>query len=319
MIKEDLITRGFFMFQSYPILLQRALSLSLMGSMLLSFNACQNSSIGQLRFQVAIADNASFAIQAIPSQTDSLRVEVTGEGLSAPMTHDLSINKGQTTYSHQFNLPVGKKEIKVTAYQGKTVLAQGKGSASVSANQSTPLTLVLKPVEAEIKGTLLTVQGIMPVDIPLNIKITGDGLSAPLNSKITLPAGVNSSIEITDTKLPPGKKNLELRFTTPNSDLGDKLPTISQSFTVSDSENTEIILNLEALLQKYRAQLKDIPEFLALLRQYAPQLLPLLGTLSETNPAPTASPAPAASPVSGNNGQIRIGELIRSSPAPRKK
>lgn len=306
------------MFQSYANFLQRAFSLSLISGMLLSLNACQNSTVGQLRFQVAIANNASFAIQAIPSQTDSLRIEITGEGLTAPMIHTLSISKGQTTYSHQFSLPVGEKEVKVTAREGDKILAEGNGSANVSANQSTPLKLVLKPIETEVKGPLLTVEGIIPVEIPLNIKITGVGISEPLTPKATLPAGVNSSVQIAETKLPLGEKTLELRFTTPNSNLGDQLPTIVQTFTVSDTKNTQIVLNLEALLLRYREQIKGIPAFLNLLRQYAPQLLPLLGPLPETSPTPAtpASTRPSPTANAGGGSQIQIGELISASPTP---
>lgn len=301
------------MFQSYSVFLKRALSLSLMGSTLLSFNACQNNSVGQLRFQLAIAQSAPFSIQAIPSDTDSLRIVITGEGLSTPITQTLAIKKGETTYTHQLSVPIGQKEVQVTAYQGEQTLAQGSGSTHIIANQSTPLKLVLRPVDAQIKSTRLTVQGIVPIAVPLNIKISGEGLDSPLSTQLTLPAGVNSSVEVTDLRLPLGTKQLELRITTPNSDIGEKLPTITKTFTVDKPEGTEITLDLEALLLRYRQEIKDIPAFVSLLRQYAPQLLLLLNEEAET---PTPKPSETPAPTAGSGSQIQIGELIKPTPTP---
>ena len=311
------------MFQSYPIFLKRALSLSLMSSIVLSINACQNSSVGQLRFQIAVAQSTPFAIQAIPSQTDSLRITVSGEGLSSPIAQTLTLKKGETTYTHQLNLPIGKKEVQVTAYQGEQMLAQGNGSIRIIANQSTPLRLVLRPIDAQVKGTRLTVQGIVPIAVPLSLKISGEGLTTPFSTQIILPAGVNSSIEMTDLKLPLGKKQLELRFNTPNSNISEKLPTITQTFIVSDVEGTDIVLNLETLLLRYRQEIENNPALLALLRQYAPQLLPVLGMLNIGTEAPLPTPVPSATPSvtqtpnpSSSGSQIQIGEQIIASPQP---
>lgn len=312
------------MLQSYPIFLRRAFSLSLVGSILLSFNACQNNAVGQLRFQIAIANSAPFAIQAIPAQTESLRIMISGKGLNNPITQTIMLEKGITTYTREFSLPVGKKEVQVIAYQGEKALAKGSGSPTINANQNTPLSINLTPVAAidptgegtpPLKGARLTLQGIIPIAIPLDIKISGEGLNAPLTTKATLPPGFNSSVAMTDTKLPVGDKQIELRLSLPNSDIDEKLPTIVQNFTVSATEETDIVLNLETLLVRYRKEIKDVPEFLASLQKYAPQLLLLLNISAET-PTPSPLSPPPATTAPGNSSQIQIGELITATPKP---
>ena len=149
----------------------------------------------------------------------------------------------------------------------------------------------------------------------MNLRISGEGLETPIQEELALPAGFNPSISLDTTALPPGEKTVEIRIQTTNG-LGDKLPTIVENFTVNETNGAALELNIEALIQRYRAELAQIPELLELLRQQAPYLLRLIQENPEASPTPTPSEAPT--PSSGS-GQIRWGPIVptpTSSPSP---
>ena len=298
---------------------QRILHLSLLASFALV--ACQAPTVGNLNIKVQLpaqsTTQALFQLQAIPENTDTLTLEITGSGLSEPYTESLSAGSETTQYTRQIELPIGPKIVRVTAFQDQETLASGESDIVIKAGQSERLTLTLEPVERDILEDELRigVTGLIPVLIPMNLRISGEGLETPIQEELALPAGFNPSISLDTTALPPGEKTVEIRIQTTNG-LGDKLPTIVENFTVNETNGAALELNIEALIQRYRAELAQIPELLELLRQQAPYLLRLIQENPEANPTPTPSEAPT--PSSGS-GQIRWGPIVptpTSSPSP---
>lgn len=298
---------------------QRILHLSLLASFALV--ACQAPTVGNLNIKVQLpaqsTTQALFQLQAIPENTDTLTLEITGSGLSEPYTESLSAGSETTQYTRQIELPIGPKIVRVTAFQDQETLASGESDIVIKAGQSERLTLTLEPVERDILEDELRigVTGLIPVLIPMNLRISGEGLETPIQEELALPAGFNPSISLDTTALPPGEKTVEIRIQTTNG-LGDKLPTIVENFTVNETNGAALELNIEALIQRYRAELAQIPELLELLRQQAPYLLRLIQENPEASPTPAPSEAPT--PSSGS-GQIRWGPIVptpTSSPSP---
>lgn len=298
---------------------QRILHLSLLASFALV--ACQTPTVGNLNIKVQLpaqsTTQALFQLQAIPENTDTLTLEITGSGLSEPYTESLSAGSETTQYTRQIELPIGPKIVRVTAFQDQEPLASGESDIVIKAGQSERLTLTLEPVERDILEDELRigVTGLIPVLIPMNLRISGEGLETPIQEELALPAGFNPSISLDTTALPPGEKTVEIRIQTTNG-LGDKLPTIVENFTVNETNGAALELNIEALIQRYRAELAQIPELLELLRQQAPYLLRLI----QENPEASPTPAPSETPIpSSGSGQIRWGPIVptpTSSPSP---
>lgn len=289
------------MFQKFAFTL---FSISCVG--LLSLSACQTAPQGSLQFQVMLPAQAThFQIQAIPENTNRLRIEISGTGLTSPSITTLTASANETRYQQSIALPVGEKTIRVQALENDTVLATGRGTVTIAANQQTRLNLTLTPLETEPQDALqITLAGIVPAAVPLSLHISGEGLTQPLERTLTLPAGISPTALLAEA-LPPGEKRLEIRVDLANG-LGEKLPTIVENFTVNETGGAALELSLETLVMRYRHELAHIPEIMDLLRRYAPHLLLLL---NQPEPAPSATASPSSNTGSG---QIRLGEVIPS-------
>lgn len=280
--------------------------LSLVGA--LSLSACQLSPTGSLQFQVQLPaqQQTAFQLQAIPQNTNRLRIEISGQGLNTPYTETLTADSGDNRFTRNIVLPVGEKTIEVQAFEDDTLLAKGAATATIQTGQKEQLTLTLTPVDTAPANALeITLTGIIPADIPMTLRISGAGLAQALERSVTMPAGINSTA-VLEEALPPGEKRLEMRIQTPDG-LGERLPTIVENVTVNAEGGAAVNLSLEALVERYRAELSQIPEALDLLRRYAPHLLLLIESSAEPSPSPTATPVP-----NSGSGQIRFGEVIPS-------
>lgn len=282
------------------------LSMSVIGT--LGLSACHPDNSGSLQFQVQLPaqQSALFQLQAIPQNTNRLHLEISGQGLTNPYTETFTAKSGENRFTRNIILPVGEKTIQVQAFQDETLLAKGEATTTIQTGKKEQLTLTLSPVDTAPENALkITLAGIIPTDIPMTLRISGTGLAQALERKLTLPAGVNPTA-VLEEALPPGEKRLEIRIQTADG-LGEKLPTIIENFTVSDERGAALQLSLEALIQRYRAELSQIPELLDLLRRHAPHLLLMIETSTEPSPSPTASPV-----SNSGDGQIRFGEVIPS-------
>ncbi|PIQ23775.1 hypothetical protein COW36_20565 [bacterium (Candidatus Blackallbacteria) CG17_big_fil_post_rev_8_21_14_2_50_48_46] len=286
--------------------LKTALSLLLISSMA----ACQipvNGPIatGQMVFKFQLPEQAqhNFAIQAIPPETLSFEIQISGAGLSEAKIVKVAFTAKESQVSHTVtDLPTGAKTVKILAYDQNKTLATATQDVEITASQTTQAIFELK---SNLHDLDLKLPQNPPIEIQTEMKISGDGYlsSATLKGKF-LPG--NNTLNFKD--IPAGNQKLSLTFslqltgrTLTSSPLERDLKGNSgETSTLSLSLNQIANAFIPSLLAINPAELKslinEIPEeLMAVLRANA-ALAALLNTQPSASPTPQSSATPSAQP-----------------------
>jgi hypothetical protein len=133
-------------------------------ALMAALTACQpiHGGEGQIGMRVQFPGEG-FQVKMIPEATTSIRVTVSGEGLSSPKTATLT----RTQPSIVLTVPAGTKTIDAVAAdsQGK-ILALGKGQATVIALGKVTATVVLSPAPDASPTPSPSPSSSTPADVP---------------------------------------------------------------------------------------------------------------------------------------------------------
>lgn len=286
---------------------------TLLGLLLLShLNSCTQLPVhtpntGSIRFQLAFPAGLNqaqtdFALKAIPAATRSFEIQISGAGLSTPKTVKLTANAGESQKTHTIGeLPVGPKQVRVTAFDENKALASASQEVTIAASQTTR-------AEFDLRSALFALEvrlpQAVPMAIPVQAKVSGENiLGAGLNLTGNFAAGSNS---LTLADLPEGKKQLGLsvQFNFNGQSLTSETITKEVTGKAGETARVELSLNeianalVPALLKQNPTNLPNLlnqipAELVAFLRNNA-----LLAALLNARPsaAPTAVPTPQPTP-----------------------
>lgn len=318
----------------------------------LHLSACQSfpasPNTGAIRFQFALpasaASSLDFRLQAVPAGTSGFEIEVSGAGLSAPLKQTLALQAGQSQSKTISALPVGPKQVTVKAMLDQEVLASATTQVTIIAGEVARADLELQALKAAVTAELETV---LPLDLQLKMKLSGDGLTPPQEKTITIPANQTS---VALGALPLGSKQAQIEMSVQGNGQSASAPAIDSSFSVTAtggkvsipanqvlsafSDKLEGLLGqanplvLLAWIQKLQSNPARLRELFFLLPPAVRQRLrdnPLVsGSLPAesdagsvaSSPAPAASdePAPAAE-TSQTFGLLADSRLALSAPA----
>lgn len=266
-------------------------------------NPGNTANTGKISFRLAFPNaQTGFALKAIPAGSRSYEIHISGTGLTEAKIVKISATPGETQKNHTVGeLPIGPKQVRVTAFDENKALATASKEVTILASQTTreefDLRSALFALEVKLPRTV-------PLDIPVQAKVTGENV---LNSGLTLSsrfAAGSSSLTLSD--LPEGKKQLALsvQFRINNQTLTSEAINKEVTGKAGESAQIEISLNeiANALVPTLLKQnLADLPN---LLNQIPPELVEilrsnvLLAALLNTRPSPvpTSQPTPQPSP-----------------------
>ncbi|MBT9547574.1 MAG: hypothetical protein IV090_19420 [Candidatus Sericytochromatia bacterium] len=284
---------------------QTLLGLLLLGNMI----SCTQSpthpeNTGKISFRLAFPNaQTGFALKAIPAGSRSYEIHISGTGLTEAKIVKISATPGETQKNHTVGeLPVGPKQVRVTAFDENKALATASKEVTIVASQTTreefDLRSALFALEVKLPRTV-------PLDIPVQAKVTGENI---LNSGLALSsrfAAGSSSLTLSD--LPEGKKQLVLsvQFKLNNQTLTSE--AINKEVTGKAGETAQIEISLNEIANALiptllKQNLADLPN---LLNQIPPELVELLRSNAllaaflnnRPSPVPTAQPTPQPSPT----------------------
>jgi hypothetical protein len=282
---------------------QTLLGLLLLGNMISCTQSPTNpENTGKISFRLAFPNaQTGFALKAIPAGSRSYEIQISGTGLTEAKIVKISATPGETQKNHTVGeLPVGPKQVRVTAFDDNKALATASKEVTIVASQTTreefDLRSALFALEVKLPRTV-------PLDIPVQAKVTGENI---LNSGLTLSsrfAAGSSSLTLSD--LPEGKKQLALsvQFRINNQTLTSE--AINKEVTGKAGETAQIEISLNEIASALiptllKQNLADLPN---LLNQIPPELVEilrsnaLLAAFLNTRPSPVPTAQPTAQPT----------------------
>jgi hypothetical protein len=266
-------------------------------------NPGNTANTGKISFRLAFPNaQTGFALKAIPAGSRSYEIHISGTGLTEAKIVKISATPGETEKNHTVGeLPIGPKQVRVTAFDENKALATASKEVTILASQTTreefDLRSALFALEVKLPRTV-------PLDIPVQAKVTGENI---LNSGLTLNsrfAAGSSSLTFSD--LPEGKKQLALsvQFKINNQTLTSE--AINKEITGKAGESAQIEISLNEIANALiptllKQNLADLPN---LLNQIPPELVEILRSNAllaallnnRPSPVPTAQPTPQPSP-----------------------
>ncbi|MBF2053217.1 MAG: hypothetical protein IGS03_07090 [Candidatus Sericytochromatia bacterium] len=316
----------------------------------LLLGACQSPATGGLRFQFAApavrSQALDFALQAIPEETERFEIQVTGAGLASPLRAEISLGDSETSVTYTLDaIPTGPKQVRVRALVGSQVLAEASASVLIEGGQTAQAVLELQPVSSA--PARLRLSEALPLEIRADLRIQGEGLSMPLNTQITLPAGQQTADL---PALPPGSKQIQLVFSTRIEGETVRSVPREENLVVAEDGSAELTIAADELMLTFSQTLDRLldtltpAQLLALLAQFRearlrtlfaalppavqarilanPRLAALVESLPDALPSvapvPEVTPEPTAQPAAPNAdtllGDVRLLLTATSQP-----
>lgn len=233
--------------------------------------AC-HSPTGSLRFHLSVPQSpgaTQFSVRAIPAETTAFEIQISGQGLDAPLVRRFEMGTAETQTQTISQLPTGPKNVKVQALMQDQVLAEASQSVEIKVGELNRVDLDLVALIQQVRVKLDTP---LPLDFELDLQVRGEGLSENFQKKLSLKAG---QTELDLGVLPPGNKEARITFRTQADGREIFSETLTESFDVAANGQGTLDLQIENVLASYSAQLEVLLDRLPLL-----QVLAILGQLN---------------------------------------
>lgn len=255
----------------------------------------------------------AFSIKAIPAGTNRFDVEISGKGLDKAITQTIDAKDGHSQSKTINGLPVGAKQVTVRAMLNQDVLASASTSVTIEAGKVAQAELDLTALQAEVTAQL---ESVLPLDLQIKCKFTGEGITTPVEKTITIPANQTT---VALGVLPLGSKEAHLEMMAGASGQQVSAPALEQAFDVnpdggtlsisaskvlsSFSDHLESLLNqanplvILAWLQQLRSNPARLAELYRLLPPATKARLRANPLVSDSLPPDDSTPGTSSSPA----------------------
>lgn len=205
------------------------------------------------RFQTPALQAAplAFSIQTVPSGTNRFSVEISGQGLSQPLTSSFDIGSGQTQSRTISGLPVGPKTVRVSALHNQDVLASGSAAVTIEAGKTAQAELELQAQSAEVTAKLETP---LPLDLSLKLQITGNGITSPIERRVQFD---RSQTSVSVGTLPLGAKQIQIEMIATAGDQTETASAPDASLNVTSGDNT-LNISAESVIRAFADDLEAL-------------------------------------------------------------
>lgn len=192
----------------------------------------------------------AFSLKAIPAGTNRFEVEISGKGLDKAVKETIEAKDGGSKKTIS-GLPVGEKQVSVRAMLNQDVLASASTSVNIEVGKVAQAELELKALQAAV---MAQVESVLPVDLQLKCKFTGEGLSTPLEKTIAIKANEDSA----DLGLMPlGAKDATIEMTAITGSDQFSSPATTLAFKVS-SDGGKMSISANQLIAAFSDNLENI-------------------------------------------------------------